>query len=427
MPFASSSYLKPGKPYVSSFYYQWGTSGSDWLFGTEANDWIDGGAGNDGLFGFGGNDALYGGAGDDLILAGDGADSLYGGIGNDVLEGGAGNDYVDGGEGDDTILVDAVSHQDTYIGGAGIDTLSFVNFDHGVSADIPQMTYAEFGTWSGFENIIGSAFGDYLYGGFDDNRIEGSGGDDTIHGNLGNDTLLGGAGTDRLYGQDGDDILEGGDGDDWLDGGYGDDLFIVDFNGNADYQIISAEIGTYIGASGSDTISFENFTGGVEFYLDGMLTEWVDGTMGRSWYEIENVRGSYGDDLLSADDGDNVIEGLDGNDTLVGAEGSDTLIGGEGADTFAYWEEGLDTILDFTAGVDRIALSPSYFGLTSLDEVDFFAGTDVHAADRAALLYNPETAVVSFDLDGEFGMDPIMLATLSGAPEISKADFVIGG
>jgi Ca2+-binding RTX toxin-like protein len=65
-----------------------------------------------------------------------------------------------------------------------------------------------------FENLIGSAFGDRLYGTSDINTITGNGGDDYIYGGAGNDIISGGDGNDRLIGEAGSDTLTGGAGAD---------------------------------------------------------------------------------------------------------------------------------------------------------------------------------------------------------------------
>jgi Ca2+-binding RTX toxin-like protein len=278
------------------------------------------------------------------------------------------------------------------------------------------------------EWLYGSNANDWIDGGGGNDVILGLNGNDVLHGGAGNDMLLGGDGYDHLYGDEGDDILSSGAGWAWVDGGDGNDTIVF----------TPGAWGTYIGGDGIDTFSFNDYCNTITFEL-------YAGSAGPSWSGIENVIATAGNDRVSGDDGDNRIEALggndalngrDGNDTLEGglgddalrgAAGSDTLIGGDGADRFLYatWTEGDDIIADFTVGVDRIALSGSGFGLTSLDEIDFFVGTDVHATDRAALLYNPETGVLAFDLDGEFGSEAVVLATLAGLPEISKDDFVL--
>ena len=70
--------------------------------------------------------------------------------------------------------------------------------------------------------IDGGQLGDHLYGGL---------GDDTLRGNDGGDYLEGNGGVDMLYGDAGEDTLVGGAGDDRLRGGYGNDTYIA---GNGD-------------------------------------------------------------------------------------------------------------------------------------------------------------------------------------------------
>ena len=78
------------------------------------------------------------------------------------------------------------------------------------------------------------------------------------------------------------------------------------------------------------------------------------------------VRGSEGNDVLTAGGdatfafgfgGDDVLTGSPEADILFGNAGSDVLIGGAGADQFLLApESGVDTIVDFEKGVDRILL-----------------------------------------------------------------------
>jgi Ca2+-binding RTX toxin-like protein len=59
--------------------------------------------------------------------------------------------------------------------------------------------------------------------------LYGGHGDDILFGGFDEDYINGGPGNDELYGWFGDDILEGGPGADYFDCGDGQDL-IVDFN-----------------------------------------------------------------------------------------------------------------------------------------------------------------------------------------------------
>lgn len=81
----------------------------------------------------------------------------------------------------------------------------------------------------------------------------------------------------------------------------------------------------------------------------------------------DTLEGSAGDDRLSGGNGkdklfgltgDDFLAGDNGSDTLIGGPGDDTLTGGKGGDTFVLVAgEGLDTIIDFQDGPDRIGLA----------------------------------------------------------------------
>ncbi len=77
--------------------------------------------------------------------------------------------------------------------------------------------------------------------------------------------------------------------------------------------------------------------------------------------------GGAGNDRLNGDGGNDRLFGNAGNDTLIGGAGADTMIGGGGRDTFLFRAAsdspsstpfgGVDKILDFESGVDKIDLS----------------------------------------------------------------------
>ena len=171
-----------------------------------------------------------GGAGADTLSAG-GLTSAHrivasGGGGNDTVIGGAGNDILNGGAGNDTLG-----------GGLGIDTLSYADSPTRVivnmlvtgsitveSADAvpPGSSTDGFGNtdaFSGMENVLGSAFNDYLQGTTNlANRLEGGAGNDTLAGSGQSDSIAG-AWDDTLLGGVGDDELRQTRGADRLDGG----------------------------------------------------------------------------------------------------------------------------------------------------------------------------------------------------------------
>jgi Ca2+-binding RTX toxin-like protein len=80
------------------------------------------------------------------------------------------------------------------------------------------------------------------------------------------------------------------------------------------------------------------------------------------------LRGNKGNDLLMGNVGRDLLIGGDGNDTLVGGKGRDRLIGGKGGDRFIVQiTTGIDQVIDFTDGQDKLALANEFkFGQLSL-------------------------------------------------------------
>lgn len=334
------------------------TSGTTYQ-GYNARDIVNGYSGSDIIYGNLGNDDLYGNAGTDTLYGGEGNDNLYGGDSNDTLDGGAGNDTIDGGSGTDivtyasassgvsvnlttgvvtggagsdtlsnveqvtgsayadVIVASAVANNinggdgediiegtndsfaDTFNGGNGFDTLSYANATALVSINTTTATGSSINTdnHSGFENFIGSAYGD---------SITGNTGNNFIWGGAGADTLRGGDGADTLYGEDGDDVFIGGTGNDYFDGGNGTDhLYLSEGTSAATVNLAAGTVSS--SSDGSDT-----------------------------FINIERVTGTSYADIIMGDSGNNIINGSSGNDLIEGGDGDDTISGANDTDTVSY-------------------------------------------------------------------------------------------
>jgi Ca2+-binding RTX toxin-like protein len=168
--------------------------------GNAKNNTINGTDGEDTLSGLGGSDHLYGLADEDILNGGKGNDVLDGGEGDDKLIGGAGRDTMIGGDG-----------ADEFIGGRGKDTVDYSNAMEQVTALLAGNSSASGAagdTYSGMENVVGSAFYDTLQagrGGF-------------ARGGLGSDVLAGGG---DYMSHDNGGRLQGDDGLDTLNMNYG--------------------------------------------------------------------------------------------------------------------------------------------------------------------------------------------------------------
>ncbi len=267
------------------------------LNGSYYNDILVGNNGDNVMGGLTGDDFIRGMAGNDTIDGGDGNDQLRGELGNDTISGGNGDDLMRGGAG-----------VDSFDGGAGNDRVGFfeTSATQAVIADLRTQTISN----DGFGNVehmtsieglgAGTVFADKFYGDDNANVILGDTGD-TIMGFGGNDSFqLGGAPV----------VLDGGAGIDGIS------LFTAS-------QLVATPGGATL-----------VYSGGVGVYVNLAANMIYNDGFGHTGhvYNIENVNGSYYNDILVGTNGDNVMGGLTGNDQLYGLNGNDTLNGDEGAD-----------------------------------------------------------------------------------------------
>ena len=158
----------------------------------------------------------------------------------------------------------------------------------------------------------------------------------------------------------------------------------------------------------------------------------------------DNLIGGGGNDRLRGGNGRDTLTGGGGRDSLEGGAGNDILTGGNGRDKFIYntnrlyrsRDIGMDTIRDFTPGVDDIILDKDTFislnsragnGFSINREFDIVQNRGaasrsvadiVYDRSTGDLYYNPNSAFSGFGGGGKF-------ATLQGAPNITESDFVL--
>ncbi|MEM9014542.1 MAG: hypothetical protein AAGB02_05480 [Pseudomonadota bacterium] len=373
--------------------------GNDLFIGVTGNDTINGGGGADIIKGGGGADQVNGGSGADFmsyldaaggvtvnlaagsasgnIATGDtlinienlfgssfsdnitgssGANNISSFNGDDTISGGAGNDTISGGNGDDVIsaengndLIFASQGADIIDGGDGIDNLNFsgaaaqiiVNLGSGAgSGDL-----AEGDQYTNIEDVVGSNFGDLIFGSSVANRLNGGNGDDVIKG---------AGGADRINGANGFDTA-----------GFLDATTGITVN-------LSTGVSSGSVAAGDQLISIERVFG----------SNSADTVTGSS--AGESVVGFGGNDVISLGGGD---------DTLQGGVGADTLTGGTGADQFVFAiGEGGDTITDFAAGVDVIQILSFGPAFDSFSEV---IGAATQTGAGAEFDFNGDTFLLS--------------------------------
>ncbi|MCB1327946.1 MAG: hypothetical protein KDK28_00070 [Maritimibacter sp.] len=284
------------------------------LRGHDGDDNIEAGRGNDIIWGDDDEDRLYGEDGNDTIRGGRDDDRIYGGDGDDLLYGERGDDRIFG---DTTATSD--NGNDTIYGGDGEDRIIAGRGNDYVKGEDDA------------DDIDGNDGNDELYGDGGNDEINGGDGDDMLFGGEGDDELDGKEGRDRLAGEDGDDHLDGDEGDDALYGGDDDDILI----GGAGDDILHGE-------SGTDTADFSDGDDGVIINLFDEIA--ISSDLGTDrLYEIENIIGSDGNDVIDADHGRNEIDGDDGDDIIRGHNGNDTLRGGDDDDV-VWGDEGEDYV-----------------------------------------------------------------------------------
>lgn len=369
-----------------------GTRRADDLTGTPGPDVIVGLGGDDFISGLGGADLICAGDGFDVVSAGDGPDRVRGDAGDDALNGGGGHDVLLGMGGIDALFGEAGDDRlvggpntglgiegliggpgdDHLDGGAGVDAAQYFDAPRGVRVDLSAGTATGHGSDRivDVEGAVGSNFDDVLIGDAGGNGLSGQVGADTIRG-LGSgsfasgryDVLSGDDGADRIVGGGGFDMAAysripvsvtvdlaagtaSGQGRDTLEGIEGavgsrlDDVLL----GNAADNAFAPGSGddAVDGRAGRDTVSYFDAAGSVIVDLAAGLATTEAGTA--TLARIENVWGSFGNDMLTGDGRDNALLGFRGRDRLAGGPGDDLLAGGAGADQ-ADGGDGFDVCL----------------------------------------------------------------------------------
>lgn len=310
----------------------------------------------DNYVGTGNADEIFGFEGDDIILAKDGDDIVYGGAGDDELRGSGGIDRLFGGDGNDNLF--GGSGGDFLDGGEGLDYVNFRLGSSGLTVDLANNSnntgVAAGDTYVSIEAVLGTVYGDTIYGDDGDNELRGLFGDDIIHAGAGNDRVFDGRGDDQIFLEAGDDIAE-----------------------------VKIGANTYDGGEGNDTISY--------FYAkdsSGVTIDLATQTSSGGWADDDtftNFENAYGtvlyDDTLNGSTGDNVLRGFGGDDLLFGHGGNDLLVGGDGIDTARYLGASLSDYTIVNDGNGHFTITHNNGGIDGTDtlvDIEFIRinGTD---------------------------------------------------
>jgi Ca2+-binding RTX toxin-like protein len=307
-----------------------GSAFGDLLVGDTGNNVLKGGAGNDALVGGGGIDTasyagsaagvnvnlpegiafenggvtrdtltgienLVGSGYNDVLFGSTLTTRIDGGGGNDIMDAGAGNASLLGGAGDDTFR--GGRGFDRIDGGSGVDTVDYLNSATGVNVNLATSVnggdIASGDTFTGVENVAGSALSDQLVGTVGANRLFGATGDDKLFGDAGGDKLVGSFGEDRLVGGQGADAFVFTR-DDESNPGSGHRDVVTDFSHAQGDKIDLSGFDAFVGGGGPDD-AFEflgkgptvDAPGQVEFVFEGGNTVVHVNTEGGNAPEME--------------------------------------------------------------------------------------------------------------------------------------------
>ena len=327
--------------------------------------------------------ATYGTEYADTITDVQGGNSIYAGAGNDLII--AADEYIEE-------IID---------GGAGTDTISFINLDR-INVDIGPVP----GRMSaGYAQQTG----DYLY------SIE------NVIGTKGGDFIRGNAGANELYGLDGSDVLEGGFGADLLSGGSGSDYAVYENSYSRVVIDLASGFGAGGEAEGDRLVSIENVFGS------------ANNDVLRGSAVTNELRGNGGRDALYGHDGNDWLSGGNGNDMLDGGRGADQLLGGPGADVFRFTATGdsyamlghRDNVRDFNHGEgDKLDFSWIDAKAGQAGEQDFhFIGNAAFTAEGQIRAHaSGGDMLVEVNTTGHAGAEMSIL--LSDVSSLNQLDFI---
>ncbi|MFP1632764.1 calcium-binding protein [Zhengella sp. ZM62] len=407
----------PGVPNVA-------TSANDTVIGTAGDDSFETGAGNDVIATGGGNDYLDGGAGNDVLNPGDNdgfGDTIRGSTGNDAIIYTAnvnGYQEVDYRSIPGAIVatINGVTNTASIVkGGTGTDT--FTDIANPLDAGFVNGGFAIRGTALGDTfNITlatdqwmairsGDGVDSYTISGNGSVRLDLRGGNQGAIVNLSNGVIandgFGNAETfsgtfqqlrgtdfaDTFTGSSGDDQFDGSGGDDIINGGGGFDRVRFDRPQNNVGVVVNLTAGTATGEWNG--VAYTKTLSNIEWIRGSVHNDVVTGSDAG-----ERFDGGLGNDVLSGLGGNDTIDGGDGNDLVIGGAGADILSGGAGFDTLSYASSGAavqvflggntasggDAEGDTISGFENVfgsAYNDRLFGSAQVNLLDGGAGSDI--------------------------------------------------
>jgi Ca2+-binding RTX toxin-like protein len=471
-----------------------------------------------------GNFTGTGNAGDNIITGGAGNDLLYGGAGADAFHGGGGSDIVSYLDANGAVVINAktgihtgIAAGDTYDsiellrgsnyadrfisgagadnfdGGAGVDSIDYSTSDAAVNVNLTTNLVsggdAEGDTLTGFETVIGSAFGDTLASSTAGQSLKGGAGDDvyvignalvlvgeaagggtdevqtalaslsiatytnvekltytgtgnfTGTGNAGDNIITGGAGNDVFYGGAGADEFHGGDGIDTAS--YGTEsvgmtfnFFTGDISGNGHgdtFDNIEIVAGTFYGDIFVESADAHQINGQLGFDMvsyeaasEGISLNLTTGV--HTGFAAADVLKNI--DVVLATAFDDLLVGDSGDNIFIGGAGADAIDGGTGSDSAWYLNSLSAVDINLAAGTADGG-DASGDVLTAIENVIGSSLDDTITGDAQANIL--EGSYGSDVIKGGDGADTIYggigstVVALGTANGLAQADMLYGG
>ncbi len=257
-------------------------------------------------------------------------------------------------------------------------------------------------------------------------RLIGTAAAEQINGNGGNDIIDGNGGTDFIFGDAGDDriIWDNGDGNDIIDGGDGNDTLVFNCANQGDRLIVQQ-------APDNSLQLLRNLPTPIDLRASRIERLEINCRAGSDGVEIRDtaetgvssikVTGGAGVDKITGIGAIAVLElvGNAGDDLLTGGKRNDQLRGGNGRDSFVFNSDrafnkadlGVDQILDFARGSDRIVLDQTTFGAIDKNQIaivdsdalaDTSTGLIAYSRNTGNLFFNQNGAAAGFGTGGQF-------------------------
>ena len=401
---------------------------------------------------------IFGSFGDDYLLGTGDPDRIFGLGGNDTLDGLGGADELFGGEGDDVLVVDNAADLIRELLGAGSDTVfASMSYVLAENAEVEILSTRAHAATDPID-LTGNRFGQWLYGNFGDNLLNGLGGADVMTGFYGDDSYaideagdlaveLEGQGDDIVFasashtltngneietlstvahsaataidlgGNDHANHLLGNAGANYLNGGGGADR-MTGFSGNDTYVVdhVGDRVEEGAGAGNDVLFSFVSYA-----LADGQEVETLSTTLHVGTAAIDLI-GNNRMQTIIGNDGANVLDGRGAFDILIGRGGADTF-----RFSVPFGQGNVDQVNDFSVADDTIALDHAvFFNLApgALPASAFVIGSAAQDADDR-IIYTLFSGSLYYDHDGAGGSPMVPFASLQVGLELTASDFVV--